>query len=132
MFKDCLPGTPAPRRVTRPMDYVLWFLVLLFVCAVAFRANAHSAPSGVRYLPECCNQQDCAPVADVNVEELGGGHVRMTFAPGSHPMWGRERSHALIIDYGPEHRREPLDGEWHGCFSPSLSPLCYHAPLRGF
>jgi hypothetical protein len=42
MFKDCLPGTPAPRRVTRPMDFIVWFLVLLFVCAVAFRANAQS------------------------------------------------------------------------------------------
>jgi len=42
MFKDAIPGAPRPRRVTRPMDFIVWFLVLLFVCAVAFRANAQS------------------------------------------------------------------------------------------
>jgi hypothetical protein len=132
MFKDAIPGTPQPRRVTRPMDFIVWFLVLLFVCAMASRGNAHNAPSGAAYLPECCNSQDCAVVKDIAVEELGGGHVRMTFAPGSHPMWGKDRTHVLIIDYGPQHRKEPLDGEWHGCFSPSLAPLCYHPPMRGF
>lgn len=104
-------------------------LIALLLAGPAF---AHTAPSGVRYLPECCNQQDCAPVSDVHVEELGGGHVRMTFAPGSHPMWGRDKTQVLIVDYGPQHRRDPLDGEWHGCFSPSQAPLCYHPPLRGF
>ena len=42
MFKDCLPGTPPLRRVTRPMDFIVWFLVLLFVFAVASRGNAQT------------------------------------------------------------------------------------------
>jgi hypothetical protein len=42
MFKDAIPGTPMPRRVTRPMDFIVWFLVLLFVFAVASRGNAQS------------------------------------------------------------------------------------------
>ena len=42
MFKDAIPGTPQPRRVTRPMDFIVWFLVLLFVCAVASRGNAQT------------------------------------------------------------------------------------------
>jgi hypothetical protein len=42
MFKDALPDAPAPRRVTRPMDFIVWFLVLLFVFAVASRGNAQT------------------------------------------------------------------------------------------
>jgi len=42
MFRDAIPGTPMPRRVTRPMDFIVWFLVLLFVFAVASRGNAQS------------------------------------------------------------------------------------------
>jgi hypothetical protein len=42
MFKDALPDTPPLRRVTRPMDFIVWFLVLLFVFAVASRGNAQS------------------------------------------------------------------------------------------
>ena len=40
MFKDAIPGVPRPLRVTRPMDFILWFLVLLFVFVAAGRANA--------------------------------------------------------------------------------------------
>jgi hypothetical protein len=42
MFKDALPDTPPMRRVTRPMDFIVWFLVLLFVFAVASRGNAQT------------------------------------------------------------------------------------------
>jgi hypothetical protein len=42
MFKDAIPGTPMPRRVTRPMDFIVWFLVLLFVFSVASRGNAQT------------------------------------------------------------------------------------------
>ena len=42
MFKDALPDTPPMRRVTRPLDFIVWFLVLLFVFAVASRGNAQS------------------------------------------------------------------------------------------
>ena len=43
MFKDAIPGTPMPQRVTRPMDFIVWFLVLLFVFAVASRSNAQNS-----------------------------------------------------------------------------------------
>ena len=42
MFKDAIPGTPPMRRVTRPLDFIVWFLVLLFVFAVASRGNAQT------------------------------------------------------------------------------------------
>jgi hypothetical protein len=42
MFKDALPDTPPLRRVTRPLDFIVWFLVLLFVFTVASRGNAQS------------------------------------------------------------------------------------------
>jgi hypothetical protein len=42
MFKDAIPGTPPLRRVTRPLDFIVWFLVLLFVFTVASRGNAQS------------------------------------------------------------------------------------------
>ena len=42
MFKDAIPGTPMPRRVTRPLDFIVWFLVLLFVFTVASRGNAQT------------------------------------------------------------------------------------------
>jgi hypothetical protein len=42
MFKDAIPGTPPLRRVTRPMDFIVWFLVLLFVFSVASRGNAQT------------------------------------------------------------------------------------------
>lgn len=110
-------------------------IVLGLVCGLlivlASMAKAHQAPSGVQYLPECCNLQDCGVVSDHAVEELGGGHVRMTFKPGSHPMWGLNRTHDLIIDFEPKHRRNPIDGDWHGCFDPSQKALCYHPPNRG-
>lgn len=97
-----------------------------------FPAWAHNAPSGVRYNPECCSARDCGAVADRFVEELGGGHVRVTFLPGSHPMWGADRPGPLVVDFGPSQRRDPLDGEWHACISPSQAALCYHPPLRSF
>ena len=58
MFKDAIPGTPMPRRVTRPMDFIVWFLVLLFVFAVASRGNAQ--PSG----PQCVTPAQAAEMAD--------------------------------------------------------------------
>jgi len=59
MFKDAIPGTPQPRRVTRPMDFIVWFLVLLFVFAVASRGNAHS------WFPwSCCSDLDCFEIGE--------------------------------------------------------------------
>jgi len=58
MFKDAIPGTPMPRRVTRPMDFIVWFLVLLFVFAVASRGNAQ--PSG----PQCVTLAQATEQAD--------------------------------------------------------------------
>jgi hypothetical protein len=58
MFKDAIPGTPPLRRVTRPMDFIVWFLVLLFVFAVASRGNAQ--PSG----PQCVTPAQAAEMAD--------------------------------------------------------------------
>jgi len=58
MFKDAIPGTPMPRRVTRPLDFIVWFLVLLFVFAVASRGNAQ--PVG----PQCFTPAQAAEMAD--------------------------------------------------------------------
>ena len=108
-------------------------LAIIAACVallIAVPAFAHETRGGARYLASCCNQFDCHHVEDRYVEELGGGHVRMTFKPGSHPLWGPERTHDLVMDYGPEHRREPIDGDWHGCFDPVQKALCYHPPRR--
>jgi hypothetical protein len=94
-------------------------------------ARAHTAKSGAAYLPECCNHRDCAEVPDANVHELGGGHVAMRIAPGSHPLWPADKAASLYIEFAPHHRRDPIDGSWHACFNPEFNPLCYHPPNRG-
>ena len=103
----------------------------LIALLLAVPAAAHNAPSGAKYLPECCDNRDCAEVPDRNVHELGDGHVAMRIAPGSHPLWPADKKAALYIEFSPQHRREPIDGSWHACFSPSMTPLCYHPPRRG-
>jgi hypothetical protein len=113
-----------------PITLVLW-VAIIFAAFSIFSARAHNAPSGAAYLPECCNQNDCADVPDRNVHEIGDGHVAMRIEPGAHPLWPKDKAAALYIEFGPQHRREPIDGAWHACFSPSMTPLCYHPPRRG-
>jgi hypothetical protein len=127
MFKDAIPGTPQPRRVTRPMDFIVWFLVLLFVFAVASRGNAHEA-----YDYRCCGQNDCAPVPDSAVHETGDVII-FRIVPGSHPMWTAKETRPLIVEverFKVEHRR--LDGSWHLCLNSAQIPLCVYPPDRGF
>jgi hypothetical protein len=114
-----------------PAFIAVWFSALFAALTPAW---AHQAPSGVPYLPSCCSKEDCGAMPDSAVEELGGGYVRMTFKPGSHPMWGPERTHDLVVDFEPKHRRDPLDGDWHGCIDPrrDVVEICYHPPARGF
>jgi hypothetical protein len=67
MFKDAIPGTPPMRRVTRPLDFIVWFLVLLFVLTVASRSNAqNSAPQCVT-LAQATEQADRAGAAIVHL-----------------------------------------------------------------
>ena len=106
--------------------------VLACLLFTPFAARAHQTRSGAMYLPECCNQRDCAEVPDSHVNEIGGGHVAMRIAPGSHPLWPADKAAALYIEFGPEHKRDPIDGSWHACFDPAFKPLCYHPPNRGF
>lgn len=42
MFKNAIPNTSQPRRATRLMNYIVWCLVLLFVCVAVAKANAQT------------------------------------------------------------------------------------------
>jgi hypothetical protein len=42
MFKDAIPGAHRPRYAARPLDFIAWFLFLLFICVAASKANAQT------------------------------------------------------------------------------------------
>jgi hypothetical protein len=67
MFKDAIPGTPMPRRVTRPMDFIVWFLVLLFILTVASRSNAQPTGPQCVTLAQATEQADRAGAAIVHL-----------------------------------------------------------------
>jgi hypothetical protein len=56
MFHDAFPkGGDRPRHAARPLDFVAWFLLLIFVCCVAFKANAQ---------PACKSEAEIMAIAD--------------------------------------------------------------------
>lgn len=54
------------------MKYVFFALALLF----SQQAVAHEAPSGIKYPPECCGGNDCAPIQEMSMLEDGSLKVR--------------------------------------------------------
>ena len=128
MFKDAIPGAPRPSRVTRPMDFIVWFLVLLFVCVVASRANAHW-----RYeLIPCCSGEDCDPIPDSAIHEAGDVII-VRVLPGQHKQWGKEKTEPWVWEFKRSDLRKTLDGRWHVCIQPGTAyGLCLYPPDRGF
>jgi len=93
-------------------------------------ATPAAAHDGYDY--RCCGDNDCAPVADSNVHEVGDAII-FRIPPGTHPMWPADRPNALVVEverFRIEHRR--LDGRWHLCLNGAQFPLCVYPPERGF
>ena len=126
MFHDAFNGGERPRHAARPLDFIAWFLLLLFICVAASKANAHW-----KYPYDCCADNDCQRVADSAVHEAGDVVV-VRILPGSHIMWGKDKPAALVAEIPRAALRQPLDGEWHVCIGPTGSILCVFPPMRSF
>lgn len=106
------------------MRYPIAICLLL----LPLQANAHNWYSGVQneLKQSCCGGQDCAPLADGDVEEVPGGYYiwsKMVFVPQSRAQDSREE-----------------DGMYHACFWGTIpnegerinTPKCFFVPPRGY
>src|SRR6056297_2481035 len=85
----------------------IWALTLCLIVAASIAA-AHSW-----YDPECCSDQDCAPIPASAVERLDDGTYRVTLWPGQHPM---VEGRGFIAKARTV--RTSRDGEFHACVFP--------------
>lgn len=97
---------------------VIFLLTLLVVNAAGAHSDGH-----MRYPPECCSNQDCAPVdkiEQVPTQKLAA--AGMVFGPTaqlpSHLVVTTKHGTVMV----PENfkRRPSMDGRWHACISGSV------------
>lgn len=100
-------------------------LLALASCGAGGPAHAHSW-----YPASCCSDRDCAAVQPASVRETAGGYV-VTVAPGSHPMWGKDRPAPLIVRIPYREAKASPDGQWHLCINGSGDLLCFFAIVPG-
>jgi len=62
------------------------------------------------YDPECCSDQDCAPIPVHAVEQLPDGKYRVTLRPGEHFMVSGKTFVGSPISV-----RNSMDGDYHAC-----------------
>lgn len=110
---------------------VFWAAWLTLVFAALTPAWAHNAPSGASYeWNPCCSNQDCAPIPDHLVHEIGPGLIAVRVPPGAHPMHGPGKATDLYLEFDGDRIRQPIDGQWHVCINPAGAPLCVYPPRR--
>lgn len=98
--------------------------ILLAALMAATPATAHEW-----YDPYCCNDKDCAPIAQEHVEATEGGW-RVTLGPGDHPMVKERRT--FLVPY--KDARPSADDAFHACivFWRPDEMRCFYAPPMGF
>lgn len=96
-------------------------ILAVLALASAYHAQAHGA-----YPIECCHDRDCAPIDPRLVKKLDDGSFEVTVGPQDHPMLA-EAGHVGRKTWKIEgyRVRKPLNGDYHICFSPSGSLLCF-------
>lgn len=135
--------------MNRHSETMLWMLagagvvaamaVSLSVPAIGQHLHDPNDP-GHWYDPECCSLRDCAPVQDVNVEQVQGGY-QVEIRPGQHPMVGLGVSE--FVEHGDQRIRVSQDADYHACVISGASfmdangaptsdnLLCLYVPLMG-
>lgn len=104
---------------------IAWLSLLLLLGAGSEPVWAHSF-----YPWECCSGHDCAPIQPTTVRETPAGYV-ITVAPGSHPMWGKDKPEPLIVTVPYGKAKPSPDGQWHLCINSSGQLLCFYAIIGG-
>ena len=62
---------------------------------------AHESPAGWEYDAACCSNKDCAPIEDVEVEEVAGGFflkARQEFVPFAETKQGKDDHYHLCVN----------------------------------
>jgi hypothetical protein len=77
----------------------------IYVLATA-KVLPHQAPSGWQYPPECCSNQDCKPMADIDIPKpLPGGDWLLTtgeVVPRSKVKWSPDgHYHLCKLEWEP-------------------------------
>lgn len=98
-----------------------YIIRILFLALMTTTAAAHGS-----YPLECCHDRDCAPIDPRAVKKLDDGSFEVTLGPEDHPMLAEAgqvgRKTWKIEGYRV---RKPLNGDYHICFSPTGSLLCF-------
>lgn len=102
---------------------------LIFAYATMADADAHTAPSGMKYDAWCCNSVtansgDCQPVPDSAVRVISGGY-QVTLGPGQHRLVTRVH----VWQKAQTEVRYSTDGQYHVCLFPNEDTLrCLYVP----
>jgi hypothetical protein len=123
----------------RPHDkfaILLFFLLFLALGLCAIQVQAHPAPSGWEYDPDCCGGHattgDCYPVPDAAIRETQGGYS-ILIRPGEHRKVPATAMAALerILRHGDPRIRPSGDGRKHACIGPAEALYCIYVPPGG-
>lgn len=80
------------------------------------------------YDRECCDNEDCAPVAAHVISATSEGWL-VEVAPGDHPFATRPLQ--VIIPYGHRKERQSQDADFHLCLGRSGNVYCIYVPVFG-
>lgn len=84
-----------------------------------------------KYDALCCSDRDCAPISDKAVTETDDGFT-VELGPDDHPMLkeaGVTEKRQWFIPR--KDAKRALDFDYHACFSPSGTLLCFYQRGKG-
>jgi len=119
---------PFPLRMFLAMG-----LLALGILLVVDYAYPHSAPSGWKYPPDCCDPEgwECDPIPAEAVKQLPNGMWEITLTAKDHKFVPRTatKDNPMVYNY-PSAIRASGDGEYHACISKNGQTIhCLFIPL---
>jgi hypothetical protein len=127
MFRNSFDPAPIRGAGNFRLFVFLWVALVIFgVVGVVTGARAHGG-----YPVECCHDRDCAPIDPKAVRVTPEGWD-VTLGPDDHAMLAeagltQRRTWSIPRAAG----RKPLSGDYHICFSPTGSLLCFFPKADG-
>ena len=99
------------------------------ICSVALIASVSAASAHSWYDADCCNLQDCEPIARSTVTLIPGFGYEVTLRPGEH-FKVTEGEPAVTRRFTFEEARPSADADFHACvFGQRI--LCLYEPMGG-
>ena len=102
--------------------------MMIRAIALAAVLSASQAAAHDWYDLECCDAEDCAPVAAHVISATSEGWL-VEVEPGEHPFATRRIQ--LVIPYGHRKERQSQDADFHLCLGRSGNVYCIYVPVFG-